>query len=81
MIFGLRNSKRKKPNLNPKTQKYFVEKEITNSGTIFVDLIWKYKSPPYDYYCNFIISFGNKLFPMLTSDGLHALYAMPDRIL
>ncbi len=43
------------------------KKEVTNQGTIFVILIWKYKSPPQDYHCSFIIPFGNILFPMLAA--------------
>ncbi len=37
-------------------------------GAIFVVLIWKNKSPPWDYYCNFIIPFGNMLLPLLTAE-------------
>ena len=37
--------KRNKPNLNPKSQLYTLEKEITISRGIFLVLIWKYESP------------------------------------
>jgi hypothetical protein len=33
-------------------------------------LIQKFKSPPEDYYCNFINPFGNILFPKLTAECL-----------
>ncbi len=30
----------------------------------------KNKSPPKDYYSNFVIPFGNMLFPMLTAEQM-----------
>jgi hypothetical protein len=45
------------------------EKEI--QGTIFVVLIRKYNSPTQDYYCKFIIPFGNTFFPMMKAEWLH----------
>jgi len=67
MRFGLYDPKRNLPNLPPKFQIYILEKEIPE--TIGVVLIRKYKSPPEDYYCNFIIPFGNILFPIILRLG------------
>jgi hypothetical protein len=55
------DSKKNLPNLPPKLQIYIVEKEIKE--IVGVVLVRKYKSPPENYYCNFIINFGNITVP------------------
>jgi hypothetical protein len=65
MRFGLYDPKRNLLNLPPKFQiriYHILEKEIPE--TVGIVLIRKYKSPPENYYCNFIIPFGNILFPI-----------------